>query len=176
MAEETESISVDDVVKDIKFEDGRVLVSDERFILGHRYLLEFAHTTFEDIMGPAAKAVLYKYGETFGFYVTKESAEKWGLEDTELVDFLGKALTAWGFGKIDNIVLDKRRKFLKSTLSNSIELIADVKSENPSCHFMAGFFGGIGRYIFSEDVICKEKMCASTGDPFCVFEVEPYFR
>jgi len=176
MSEEKESKSIDDVLRDIRFEDGRVLVSDERFILGHKYLLEFAHTTFEDIMGPAAKAVLYKYGETFGFYITKGSCEKWGLEDEELIDFLGKALTVWGFGKVTNIMLDKRRKFLKANMENSIELIADVKTEKPMCHFLAGFFGGVGKYLFSEDVICREKMCASTGDPLCVFEVEPYFR
>lgn len=175
MVKDEKSESISEVLRDIKFEDGKVLVSDERFILGHRYLLEFAHTTFEDIMGPAAKAVLYKYGETFGFYVAKGSAEKWGLEDEELVDFLAKAFTAWGFGKIDNMLFDNRRRFVKVNVLDSIEATTAPKSEKPICYFLAGVFGGIGRYLFSEDVICRERMCAATGDPLCVFEVEPYF-
>ncbi|MFQ6081574.1 MAG: hypothetical protein ACE5OW_07905, partial [Candidatus Bathyarchaeia archaeon] len=35
------------LLEELRFEEGKVLVRDERFFLGHKYMLEFMHSTFE---------------------------------------------------------------------------------------------------------------------------------
>ncbi|MFQ6081567.1 MAG: V4R domain-containing protein, partial [Candidatus Bathyarchaeia archaeon] len=147
-----------------------------RFFLGHKYMLEFMHSTFEGVMGPAAKAVLYRYGEAVGFYLAKGFREKWGLKKEELVDFMFKAFTIWGFGKFSGVVYDLKRRFLKAAVQGSVEVSTFSKTEKPSCYFMAGLFGGLGKYLFGEEVICRENICEAAGDVACEFEVEPYFK
>lgn len=164
------------LLKELRFEEGKVLVRDERFFLGHKYMLEFMHSTFEGVMGPAAKAVLYRYGEAVGYYLAKGSGEKWDLKKEKLVDFMFEALTVWGFGKFSGVVYDPKRRFLKVAVQNSVEVSSVSKTEKPSCYFMAGLFGGLGKHLFGEEVICREKICEATGDAVCQFEVEPYFK
>lgn len=161
------------LLEELRFEEGRILVRDERFFLGHKFMLEFMHSTFEGIMGPATKAMLYHYGEDVGYYLAKGFSEKWNLEKRDLVGFMLKALTIWGFGRFSDAVYDPERRLLKAAVRGSVEVSSLSKGERPSCYFMAGLFGGLGKFLFEEEVICREKICEATGDAACEFEVEP---
>lgn len=164
------------IMEELKFEEGIVLVKDDRFFLGHKYMLEFMHSTLKAIMGPATKTILYQYGEMVGYHLMKHASDRWRLREEELADFIFNALALWGFGKFNGVVYDRERKFLKAVVQDSVEAFSIGKAEKPSCYVIAGICGGIGKFLFRGDVICREKICEAAGDASCEFEVEPYFK
>ncbi|MFQ6084829.1 MAG: V4R domain-containing protein [Candidatus Bathyarchaeia archaeon] len=165
-----------ELLEELRFKEGRVLFRDERFFLGHKYMLDYMHSTFKRIMGPAAKVLLYRYGEAFGYYLSKGYKEKWNLNQLELVDFLFKTFTVWGFGKFSGVVYNPKRKYLKASVQDSVEVASMSKANAPSCYFISGIFGGVGKFLFGENTICHEKLCEGVGDAACEFEVKPYFK
>lgn len=134
-----------------------------------KYMLEYLHTDFMNIMGPSATAVIYKNGLFLGYNMANESKES----GRKLLEEITSVLSEQGYGTFKIINFDDNEKTTKISLKGSIEA-ADKKGNTPICSFISGVLAGVNKNIFDTVVISKEIKCIAKGDSECVFEITPW--
>jgi len=147
-------------------------------LLGRRVIVLRAGTfvdiqkSVENLLGEEAQALFYEAGIRAGRGSAKVQLEKWGERGEDFIKKWGKFYTSVGWLKIEKININKQNKQIRIKKS----FIADEygESDKPVCHFLAGFFVGVFKEVFSEELTCEETMCTAKGDPCCEFKLEKY--
>ncbi|MBU6996846.1 MAG: hypothetical protein HXS41_11355 [Theionarchaea archaeon] len=120
--------------------------------------------TLEASIGTSAAKVLYSAGREFGDrYMEIMQSEE---ESATIQDLLAE-LEATGFVKATFHPEEMRFKVIDSPIASGYE-----KSDEPVCHFLAGFFEGlVSRYYNEEDIMYRETSCQAAGANQCLFEL-----
>lgn len=121
--------------------------------------------TLEASIGPSAAKVLYSAGKEFGDkYMEIMQSED---ESATIQDLLTE-LEATGFVKATFHPEELRFQVTDSPIASGYE-----RSEEPVCHFLAGFFEGlVSRYYNKEGIMYRETSCQAAGGEQCSFELE----
>lgn len=120
--------------------------------------------TLEASIGHSSAKVLYTAGEEFGhkyMNILKHENKNTTIQDllTELdvIDFM-KAR----FDPDD----------LSFQVTDSPIALSYGESDEPVCHFLAGFFTGAAAEFYEKDVRYKETSCKAAGESRCLFSLE----
>lgn len=138
-----------------------------------KHFVGYLHTEFRNIMGPAAKAVVYKYGLYVGFNLCCDVRKKSGSTGRTLMDDALTFLESHEFGAFTVLEFDEKEKHVKVSVKNAIEHSLDEKINPESCWFLTGLLAGAVKEVFNAVVICREISCSEKE---CVFEVTPWDR
>lgn len=120
--------------------------------------------TLEASIGQSAAKVLYTAGKEFGstyMGILKSENEKATIQDL-LIEL-----------KVTDFV---RAEFNTEDFSFQVEdspiALSYEESDEPVCHFLAGFFTGmVDTFYKDESMRYKETSCKAAGDSKCVFEL-----
>lgn len=118
--------------------------------------------TLEASIGQSSAKVLYTAGEEFGhkyMQILKQENEKTTIQD------LLTELEATDFVKAQFNPDDMQFQVHESPIAASYG-----DSEEPVCHFLAGFFTGIVSEYYEKEIAYKEISCKAVQDSICVFE------
>ncbi|MBU7015059.1 MAG: hypothetical protein HXS52_09785 [Theionarchaea archaeon] len=120
--------------------------------------------TLEDSIGPSAAKVLYSAGKEFGDkYMEIMQSED---EGATIQDLLAE-LEATGFVRATFHPEEFQFQVTDSPIASGY-----AESNDPVCHFLAGFFEGlVSRYYSKEDIMYRETSCQAAGDSYCLFEL-----
>lgn len=102
--------------------------------------------------------------------------EKISLSGAASLNRIEEIYEALGFGKINIVDIDRKKKRSTVNILNSpiakAHLVDHKNSPEPKCHFIAGKISGMFSFLFKEDVDAKEVKCIAKGDDFCQFIVQ----
>jgi len=128
----------------------------------------------EDLMGKAAKGVLYRaaeqagrrFAETLGAANTAE-----GDDGTHLAVLLRLAefLRHVGHGYAELVIVDIGRIETTWTMPQNYISELHAPTNEPVCHFYSGAIAGAVSAVFGRSVACDEVKCRAKGDPACEF-------
>jgi hypothetical protein len=118
--------------------------------------------TLEASIGESSAKVLYTAGAEFGHKYMKILKQE--NENTSIQDLLTE-LEATDF---------VRAQFSPDTMRFQVDgspiAMSYGDSEEPVCHFLAGFFTGIATEYYEKDVVYTEVSCRAVNDEVCIFE------
>jgi len=111
-----------------------------------------------------------------GFEGGRLSSEKYkdnfGMNETELIDFMLEMGGQIGWGKFELVKFDREDKILEVKVSNSAFVTEENYTKFPVCHFIRGVMSGMASVLFSSEIISKETKCAAKGDGYCLFSIK----
>lgn len=126
--------------------------------------------SLENVFSSTAGAVIKRVmgrtcGERFWIKMTKT-----GVSRREALKHLSLQKNMENWGEITYQNLDFTKRSGKIIVKASFEARGLSKSrENPSCHFLSGFFTGFLSGLFDENIAVVEEKCLAKGDPQCEF-------
>jgi len=123
----------------------------------------------ETMVGTDGAAVIfYEAGKKVGVLRTKSWKDEWGLDGQEFIKKMEEFLTELGWGKlsidIENLVIKVKNSFAAKNYGNS-----DV----PVCHFLRGYYAGMGEVLINRAMDAEEIKCAACGADLCEFVLKP---
>lgn len=117
--------------------------------------------TLEASIGHSSAKVLYTAGEEFGHkYMSILKQEN---ENTTIQDLLTE-LEAIDFVKARFNPDDLSFQVIDSPIASSYG-----ESDEPVCHFLAGFFSGAATEFYEKDIQYRETSCTAAGKSRCLF-------
>ena len=123
-------------------------------------------------LGAAADDLLYRSGSEAGEAFVGTMARWTGSEDPmEIVDHLGDVYARCGWVAVSSIEVDRESRQARLRLSRTLETYGQEGTrDQPSCHFLRGYFAGFFRALFwSDGIVCSEVACRGRGDSVCEF-------
>ncbi len=146
----------------------------------HRMIIIRAETfaniqkTIESDVGEGSDALIYEAGIEAGKSSTQALLSEWEEREMKFITKWGEFYGPQGVGWFD---LDSVRSHgvCVANLTITRSFIAETygKSENPVCHFLAGFFVGVFWESCGTRLSCEEIYCQAKGDKNCTFVFEP---
>jgi predicted hydrocarbon binding protein len=121
----------------------------------------------KQVLGPGAKVIMSEAGKSAGQQFAR-SLLKVGLKLEELKDAAQIFLTQSGWGMVSAQV-DTKKKSATFQIRNSV-MARQIKSQEPVCHFIAGYLAGVLSVMLNENVECNEETCGGMGDNLCEFQ------
>jgi predicted hydrocarbon binding protein len=115
-----------------------------------------------------AAVIFYEAGKKMGAFWTKSWKDKWELEGQEFIKKLEEFIAELGWGKF-SVDLDA----LVVTMENSFIAKNYGESEVPVCHFLRGYYAGMGEVLTNRALDGEERKCAACGDDCCEFVLTP---
>jgi predicted hydrocarbon binding protein len=97
-----------------------------------------------------------------------DSLSERGMSAEEANTILNMLVDQGGWGKPETKI-DMEAKKAKLIIENCVTA-RKLKSTEPSCTFMEGWFEGVCEKLFKMDVKCVETACKAKGDETCIFE------
>ena len=163
-------------------------------LLGQRAIIFFAGTFRElgvgmrEVLGDEAGGVLYDAGIHSGKCSTRILQANWKERGEDFIkkwtEFYGAAGVGWFRIKelnvdlktgVGNIII-RRSIFADDIILPCESTFNDKskKSNDPSCHFLAGFFVGVFETLTGQKIECEEIKCVKKKDPHCEFQLTNY--
>jgi KaiC/GvpD/RAD55 family RecA-like ATPase len=90
---------------------------------------------------------------------------------TELAEEFAKYPTLRGYGVLELIDIDLKRKVVRFRLQNSQVAQLMVGYGKPVDAYIAGSLIAGARLVFGRNTVCRETMCVAKGDDHCEFEI-----
>ena len=133
-------------------------------------LLRDIFASLRFIFGKSGNTILKGIGKKVGSNFVHTTLEK-GLGADEVPTILSLLLNQGGWGKTE-IKIDFEEKNAIVTMQNCITA-RNIKTKEPSCHFLKGYFEGFFGNIFNLETECVETSCIASGGSACVFHLQP---
>jgi predicted hydrocarbon binding protein len=173
-----------DAVLDVKFLEPKpapyevrhfpVLHGDERAIIMPIELFGEMMDAVERILSPSGfAAVFYDVGKKTGEFIIKKLKDRYKLQSAELVEALGQAVKALGFGVPEVKYVDFQKLSGTIIVRDCMEALARKKKHYKVCHWSRGFVAGAFSYIFGRPVDVTENKCLASEDEYCEFQIKP---
>ena len=91
------------------------------------------------------------------------------LDEADMI--LSVLLNQGGWGKVE-MDIKRATKTANFSITNCVTA-RKIKSTEPSCYFLAGYFEGFCEKLFKVELECIETACEASGDLACEFQVKP---
>lgn len=164
-------------------------------ILGQRVIVMFTESFQElargmqDAIGTEAEGVLYDAGIYSGKNSTKVLLKSWKERGKAFLekwkDFYSSSGVGWFKIKDIDIDLDNGTGYILLIQSFAAEKYREIndntklteknmKTINPLCHFLTGFFVGVFEELTRKKIECKEVKCVTKKDVYCEFQLTNY--
>lgn len=184
IAELERELQLLDVVLDVKFSEPKpapyeirhfpILHGYERAVIMPIELFGEMWDAVEKILSPSGfAAVFYDVGKKTGNFIIKKLEDRYKLQGSELVEALGQAVKALGFGLPEVKVIDFQKSSGIIIIRDCMEALARKKKHYKVCHWSRGFIAGAFSHVFGEPVDVVENKCLAFGDEYCEFQIKP---
>ena len=121
------------------------------------------------VLGKSGNTVLVGIGKKVGSHFVRTTLEK-GLGPDEVPTILSLLLNQGGWGKTE-IEMDLEKKNAVVIIQNCVTA-RNIKTKEPNCHFLRGYFEGFFGKIFNLETECVETSCIASGGSACVFHLQ----
>ncbi|MGC9444024.1 MAG: V4R domain-containing protein [Candidatus Methanospirareceae archaeon] len=123
----------------------------------------------ETILGiDGAAVIFYEAGKKVGISRTRSWQESWELDGLAFIKEMEEYLAELGWGRIsvdlDALVIKAENSFIAKNYG---------KSEVPVCHFLRGYYAGMGEVLTHRAMDAEEVKCIACGDELCEFVLKP---
>jgi len=88
----------------------------------------------------------------------------------ELPTILSLLLNQGGWGKTE-IEIDFEKKTAVVTIENCVTA-RHIKTKEPNCHFLRGYFEGFFEKLFNAQTECAETLCMASSGSACKFQIQ----
>ncbi|MEM2975021.1 MAG: V4R domain-containing protein [Candidatus Bathyarchaeia archaeon] len=184
IAELERELQLLDVVLDVKFSEPKpapyevrhfpILHGDERAIIMPIELFGEMLDAVEKILSPSGfAAVFYDVGKKTGDFIIKKLEARYKLQGAELVEALGQAVKALGFGVPEIKFIDFQKLSGTIVIRDCMEALARKKKHYKVCHWSRGFMAGAFSHVFGKPVDVVENKCLAFEDEYCEFQIKP---
>jgi len=123
------------------------------------------------MLGSGSAVIWYRAGRSAGEFEGKRLKRlmtRMGTKD--LVDLVGDIYTNMGWGK-HTFELNIENRSMTLRMKNN-PIVRGIKSKEPVCHFIRGFYEGFCPVIFdTEKASTRETMCQAMGNDHCEFGI-----
>lgn len=126
-----------------------------------------------DNFGTGALSALHSTGVEMGGSKAKELTQQHPPEDRSLLLMKGlDALQNNGWGKYQLIKTGPLPHNLEIRVFENLECKAAMSVSQFENSFLRGFFTGLLRSLFSDNIMVREERCIRKGDPYCSYVIE----
>jgi predicted hydrocarbon binding protein len=132
-------------------------------------LLRDIFASLRFVLGTSGNTVLVGMGKKVGSNFFRTTLEK-GLGPDEVQTILSLLLNQGGWGKTE-IEMDLEKKNVVVITQNCVTA-RNVKTIEPNCHFLRGYFKGFFGKLFNVEMECVETLCIASGGSACKFNVQ----
>ena len=155
----------------IKFneENNEIRAADQDWLIIRADLLRELFEGLRTFLGRGADIAIRAAGKTSGRRFV-DILLKRGMVLDEAQMILGLLLNEGGWGKTE-IEIDTSAKTARITIQNCVSA-RGVKSSEPSCQFLAGYYEGFFEKLFNTKISCVETTCKAAGDALCEFQAK----
>jgi len=123
----------------------------------------------EEILGSDGAAVIfYEAGKKRGIKWISTWKDEWGLKGSAFIKAIEKFFAELGWGKFS---IDIETYTIK--VKNSFIAKGYGKSEVPVCHFLRGYYAGMGEVLTNRAMDAEEVNGAACGADHCEFVLKP---
>jgi predicted hydrocarbon binding protein len=121
------------------------------------------------LLGVGANIALYAVGKLVGNRFVVNLLEK-GLSPEEVPTIITLLLNQGGCGKAE-VQIDLKNKRGLIIIENCV-VAREIKTKEPHCHYLSGYFTGITEKLFGTETECVEIACTAKGDRACEFHIQ----
>ena len=146
-----------------------VQAADSDWVILRGGLLRDLFAALRFILGKSGNTALEGVGMKVGNNFILTLLER-GLSPNEAPTILSLLLNQGGWGKTE-IEMDFERKDAVVTIQNCITA-RNIKTKEPNCHFLRGYFKGFFVKLFNVELECVETECIANGGSACKFRVQ----
>jgi predicted hydrocarbon binding protein len=156
----------------VRFDEGKseIVAADADWLILRADLLRELFEGLRAFLGRGAdiaiKAAGKNSGRRFVDILTKRNIQ---LKEADVV--LNLLLNQGGWGKFE-MQIDRDAHKVVITIRNCV-LARGVKSPEPSCYFLAGYFEGFCGRLFNMEMECVESDCMAVDGSICEFKAKP---
>ncbi len=126
-----------------------------------------------DNFGTGALSAIHSTGVEMGASKAKELAQQRPQEDRFMLLMKGlDALQSNGWGKYQLLKTGPLPHSLEIRVFDNLECKAAMSVNQFENSFMRGYFTGLLRSLFSDNIMVREERCIRKGDEYCSFIIE----
>lgn len=145
-----------------------IQVGDDDYILLRREGLAGVYDHIVKIFGTGGEVLLYEQGKALGKDNAQRRVKELGVGNiVSNSSYLGRALTAQGWGLIESKTKPESKEFL-ITVTDCFEC-SGADRVRKGCDFLRGFFEGSAEVTRGKRPVVKEVECRLRGSKACVF-------
>lgn len=154
---------------DFDADRGEVQAANSDWVIIRGGLFRDVFGTLSSDLGKDRKTYLEELGKKACENFVLSMLER-GFGMSELPTILSLILNQGGWGKTE-IEMDFEKKKAVITMQNCVTA-RNIKTKEPNCHFLRGYFEGFFEKIFSTQVECVETSCIANGGSVCSFHIQ----
>lgn len=159
-------------VRQFNSENGAISVYELRLVtMAFVSLREIQKEMLEELGGRGVQ-IIYTSSKKGGYELAKQLSSVMGVSGSKAIDLLVigcRDLTGWGNFKLVDYKSDEKKAIFQVTNGP----FAETKAKAESCHFTRGLIAGAMEQILGGEIDAVETKCASKGDAYCEFVVQP---
>ena len=161
---------------DYDAENGLLIFEDSFTCLNFRAHDSLYQREFEKTIGPAVRGLMYYYAGKYSALQAMSRAKRLiikvisAISVKSLADEFAKRIPQRGYGLLENLKIDKKKKEITFDIKNCYNTLAYKKTKEPICYAFSGVSAGSTSLLFNEDSDCIETECRATGHKVCKFK------
>jgi len=156
---------------------GELFIGKESSIILNRGGQSGINAAFEEVVGPAARTIIYRLSKDLGIRIAKSIHRELIKEHSrptkkQVVLKLFEQLRKRGCGVPELLDWNKEDLIFRIKVKNCSNAEGIRNSKKTRCYWISGILAGAFELIFGEPIDCVETKCLSMGAEHCEFELK----